>query len=525
MPWNSSLSRTIIKSTALVALLTLFSRILGFIRDAVIAALFGADPATDAFFVAFRIPNFLRRLFAEGSFSQAFVPVLMRYRDQGSPAARRAFLDQTAGALAVLAIGATAAGIVAAPGLVLLFAPGFARDAQLFDLSTEMVRITFPYLGFVTLTAFAAAILNTYGRFGIPAFAPALLNLTMLAAAIGFASRVERPIFALGWSVTLAGLLQLLLQLPALHRDGLLPRPRWGLANPEVRAILKQIGPAVVSTSVTQINVLLNTVMASFLAAGSVSWLYYSDRLVEFPAGLLGVAIGNVMLPHLAQSHTAADGRVFSATLDWALRLALVATVPATVGLILCAKPLLFTLFQYDRFAVADVEMTARSLATYAGGIAGFVAVRILLSGFAARHDYRTPFRFGLFAIALNLSCSGILAYLAAPSGWGHAALGFATSLAGLTNAALLLRALIRSGAYRPPRDWNLLLLRTVAACAVMGALLAWLDPGPDAWRDWHAAERLKHLALLIGAGAAAYGASLWGTGLRPRHLQFHRPA
>lgn len=504
-------------------MLTLLSRILGFVRDAVIAAFLGADGATDAFFVAFRIPNFVRRLFAEGSFSQAFVPALTRHKEAASPATLSAFLERTAGALVAVAAGATAIGIIAAPLLVLLFAPGFWRDAQLFTLSVELVRITLPFLGLIMLTAFAAAILNTFHHFAIPALTPALLNVTMIAAAIGFVPRLDQPIHALAWSVTVAGLLQLLLQLPALHRVKLLPRPRWGFDDPEVRRMLKQVGPTVLSTSVTQINVLLNTLIGSFLVSGSVSWLYYSDRLVEFPVGLLGVAIGTVMLPHLSQTHATADERAFSASLDWALRVVWLVAVPATAGLMLCAKPLLFSLFQYDQFGVDDVEMTSRSLATYALGITGFIAARVLLSGFTARHDYATPFRYGVIAIGLNLLASAVLAYAAAPSGWGHAALGLGTSLAGLVNAALLLRALVRQRVYRPSADWGPLLLRTAVACAVMGVLLTQLDPPPAVWHDWHAGERLAHLALLLAAGLTSYGTCLWGLGLRPQHLQFRR--
>ncbi|WP_139556532.1 murein biosynthesis integral membrane protein MurJ [Methylotetracoccus oryzae] len=516
------MTKAILKSTAVVALLTLVSRILGFIRDAVIAAFFGADAATDAFFIAFRIPNFLRRLFSEGSFSQAFVPVLTRYKDTGSPTALKLFLDHTAGALATLALGITAAGIVAAPALVLLFAPGFLRDAPLFSLSTETVRITLPYLGLITMAAFGAAILNTFGHFAIPAITPAILNLTMITAAIAVATHVEQPIHALAWSVTIAGLLQLLFQVPALSRAGLLPRPRWGFGDPEVVRMLKQIGPTVLSTSVTQINVLLNTLIGSFLVSGSVSWLYYSDRLVEFPVGLLGVAIGTVMLPQLSQSHAAANAHAFSASLDWALRIVLLVAVPATIGLVLCAKPLLFSLFQYDQFSLHDVEMTSRSLATYSLGITGFIAARVLLSGFTARHDYRTPFRFGVIAIGVNLLASAALAYAAAPLGWGHAALGLGTSLAGLLNSALLLRELVRLEIYRPPAGWGRLMLQTLAACTVMGVLLTVLNPEPTEWRDWRAMERLTHLGLLVAGGMIAYASCLWGLGLRPRHLQFH---
>lgn len=483
--------------------------------------MFGADAATDAFFVAFRIPNFLRRLFAEGSFSQAFVPLLTAHRKQKSPEALRLFLDRTAGSLAALLLLVTGLGIAAAPLLVLCFAPGFARDAQLFALSADLLRITFPYLLLITLTAFAGAILNTFRRFAVPAATPVLLNLTMIGAAVWIAPMLPQPIHALAWGVLFAGFIQLAFQLPFLARLRLLPRFRFGLGDPEVRRALRLLGPAVLSVSVTQVNVLINTLVASFLVSGSVSWLYYSDRLVEFPVGLFGVAVGTVMLPHLAKTHSEADQQSFSRSLDGALKGLVVMVIPATFGLILLAKPLLFALFQYDQFSLRDVEMTSRSLVTYASGLIGFVAARLLLSGFAARHDYRTPLRFAGYAILLNLLLSTVLAYFLAPYGWGHAGLALATAVAGLIHAGMLLAALFRTHAYRPSRDWGWFLLRVTCGTAAMCVLLVVLVPDDGHWHAWRSPERFAHLAWIIAAGMAAYASALFAAGIRVRHLSF----
>ncbi|MCU0734964.1 MAG: murein biosynthesis integral membrane protein MurJ [Methylotetracoccus sp.] len=518
------LSRTLIQSTAMVGTLTLLSRILGFVRDAVIASIFGADAVTDAFFVAFRIPNFLRRLFAEGSFSQAFVPVLTRYKQTASRAVLRLFLERTAGSLAAVLAMVTALGVLAAPLMVLCFAPGFMRDPELFTLSAELVRITFPYLFLVTLTAFAGAVLNTFGRFAIPAVTPVFLNLLMIAAALWIAPLLSAPIFALAWAVLVAGGVQLVFQLPFLAKLRLLSRVRWGFGDPDVRRLLRLLGPAMLSASVTQVNVLLNTLLASFLVSGSVSWLYYSDRLVEFPVGLLGVALGTVMLPHLARTYSEADTEHFSRSLDWALRGLLVMTVPATVGLMLLAKPLLYALFQYDQFLPRDVEMTSYSLMTYASGLVGFVAARLLLSGFSARHDYKTPFRFALYAIILNLVLSALLVYLLAPIGWGHAGLALATALAGLTNAGMLLAALRRARVYRPSSGWGAFLGRVTVSAGAMSLLLIHLIPSDQTWQIWISVERIAYLGVLITAGAAGYGGALFASGLRARDLRLSVP-
>ncbi|MFM8331863.1 MAG: murein biosynthesis integral membrane protein MurJ [Candidatus Methylumidiphilus sp.] len=512
------------KSTAMVGVMTLVSRILGFVRDMVIARYFGADAATDAFFVAFRIPNFLRRLLAEGSFAQAFVPLLSECRENHDRAGLRLFLGRAAGSLALLALGVSLLGMLAAPLLIALFAPGFIGQDAPFDLSASMLRVTFPYLFFVTLTAFAGGVLNAFGRFAIPALTPAVLNLVMIAAALWLAPQMAEPVTALAWGVLLAGAAQLALQIPALLAAGLLPRPRVALADPAVARLLRGMAPAIFGVSVTQVNVLVDTLLASFLASGSVSWLYYSDRLVEFPLGVFGVAIGTAILPHLAKHHAQGDAAGFSRALDWGLRWVLLIGLPATVGLMALAQPLMSTLFEYDEFGSRDVAMAGRSLMTYSSGLVGFIAVKVLAAGFNARHDLQTPVRHGLWAMAANLLLGVALVLPTAELGFGHAALALATALAALLNAALLLRGLLKAGVLRPNPGWPAYLARLAAGNAGMGALLVYGAAGLP-WSAWGAQQRIVQLALWIGLGGLAYFAALWLLGLRPAHLALREAA
>jgi len=498
--------------------MTFVSRLLGFVRDVVIARYFGADPGTDAFFVAFRIPNFLRRLFAEGSFSQAFVPVLSDYKERHDPTRLKLFLDRTAGSLAAALLLITVAGIVAAPAVIMLFAPGFHRNAAQFELSVEMLRITFPYLFFISLTAFAGGILNTWGRFAIPAFTPVFLNLLMIAAAIWLAPQMSAPITALAWGVFVAGIVQLAFQIPPLLRAGLLPRPRYGFRDPGVRRVMKLIGPAIFGVSVTQVNLLIDTLIASFLVSGSVSWLYYSDRLVEFPLGIFGVAIGTVMLPHLSKNHASRDRDGFSRSLDWALRWVVLIGLPATLGLALLAEPMISTLFQYDRFSSHDAEMASRSLMTYSIGLIGFIAIKVLVPGFSSRQDLRTPVRYGLYAVIANLALNLALIFQLAPIGWGHAGLALATALAALFNAGLLLAKLLKERIYKPEPGWPMFLLRVALASGVMAPLLVYASNAYP-WQNWPPTDRISHLALWILLGFATYLSCLTLTGLRARHM------
>ncbi len=493
---------------------TFLSRILGLVRDLVVARVFGADAATDAFFVAFKIPNFMRRLFAEGTFSMALVPVLHTYKEQQGAPAIKGFVDDMAGTLGALLLLITTLGILIAPLLILAFAPGFGADSAQFDLATLMLRLTLPYVFFITLTAFAGGILNTYERFGVPAFTPVFLNIILIACAFWLAPHLTQPILALAWGVLLAGIVQLAFQLPFLRRLGLLPRPRFNLRDPGIRQVFKRMGPAILGVSVGQISLLLNTLLASLLATGSISWLYYSDRLMEFPLGLLAVGLGTVILPRLSRRHAANDPEAFSGTLDWALRLVLLLGVPAAIGLLTLSGPLMATLFHSAEFGATDVAMAARSLMAYALGVIGFTAIKVLVPAYYARHDIKTPVRMAVIALTV-----GLIGNLVLMVPLGHAGLALGTTLAASVNAGLLLRGLLCEGIYRPLGGWRPLLIKGLTASLVMGTTIL-LGVGSTAdWVVMGAGERIWHLTLWMLIGACVYGVVLGATGIRPRDL------
>jgi putative peptidoglycan lipid II flippase len=503
------------RSVAKIGGNTLLSRLLGFARDLLIARLFGATAATDAFFVAFKVPNLLRRMFAEGAFAAALVPVLQQYRDARSAKDLQTFIDRTAGTLALLLLLITAVGVLAAPLLVLAFAPGFAADAATHELAAGMLRLTLPYLFFIGLTAFAGAILNTYGRFGVPSFTPVLLNLVLIGAAVWLAPMLAEPVTALAWGVFVAGLVQLAFQLPFLARLGLLPRPTIALRDEGVRRVGRLMGPALFAVSVAQLSLLIDTLLASFLVSGSISWLYYSDRLMEFPLGILGAALGTVILPRLARCSGPADQAEFSRTLDWSLRWVLLLGVPAGFGLTLLAGPVLSTLFLSAAFGPDDVAMARSSLMAYALGISGFMAVKALAPGFFSRQEMRTPVRIAAVAMFVNLALS-----LALMGPFGHSGLALATSVAALLNGAMLLGALMRAGTFRPAPGWSALLIRAALANLTMAIVLIWLSAPIDHWVSATPLARLLWLTGLVGVGVGAYASVLWILGLRPRHLR-----
>ncbi len=493
----------------------MISRILGFIRDVLLARIFGADANTDVFFVAFKIPNFLRRLFAEGAFSQAFVPVLSDYKEHGSKEALKQFIDRTAGVLSLTLMLVTIIGMVAAPLLIMVFAPGFSWQSGQYDLAVQMLRITFPYLFFISSVAFAGGILNIYSKFAVPAFTPVFLNLCMIAAAIWLSPLFDEPIVALACGVFVAGAVQLMFQFPALMRLGLLPRPKFGFRDPGVKRIMTLMLPAIFGVSVTQINLLFDTLLASFLAVGSISWLYFSDRLVEFPLGIFGVALGVVILPKLSKSHSNNDATAFSHTLDWGLRCVLLIGLPATIGLLLLAEPMLSTLFQYDEFGHFDVVMAGRSLMAYAVGLMGFILIKILVPGFTSRKDMKTPVRFGIYAVCANMLLNVIFIIPLA-----HAGLALATSVGAFFNASLLLNKLLKDKIYRPEPGWLIFLLRIFIANIAMAFLLIhYIDT--DLWNDWLFMDRAMHLAFWIGAAILVYTVVLLIIGLRPRHFSY----
>lgn len=515
------MSVRLLKSTAVVGAMTLSSRLLGLLRDMVIANVFGAGSSTDAFFVAFKIPNFLRRLFAEGAFSQAFVPVLAEVNTRRGLDAVRRLVADVSGVLAGLLLLLTLAALLVSPALVALFAPGFLDEPEKFALASQMLRITFPYLLFISLTAMAAGILNTYGRFAVPAFTPVWLNVCLIGATWWAAPLFAAPIVALAWGVFIAGLVQLAFQLPFLARLGLLRRPRWGWKNPDVRRILQLMLPAIFGSSVVQINLLLDTIIASFLVSGSVSWLYYSDRLVEFPLGVFGIALATVILPNLSQKHASADLHAFAHTLDWALRWVVLIGTAATVGLMLLAGPLLTTLFQHGEFVAHDVRMAQLSLLAFASGLPAFILVKVLAPGFYARQDTRTPVRIGIYAMLANMLLNLGFVVPMVLLGWPgpHAGLALATALAAWLNAGLLFRRLYREGVYRPQPGWARLFVQVFIAALIMAALLYWGLGDLERWSDWRTTQRLLQLLFWIPVGAAVYFIVLFALGVRPRQL------
>jgi len=532
----------LLRSTAIFSAMTFLSRVSGLVRDQVYAITFGANAAMDVFFIAFRIPNFMRRLSAEGSFSMAFVPVLAEYKERHGPQAVKELIDRVTGTLAAALLVVTALVMVFAPQIAHLIASKYAPGSDGHRLLSELLRITFPYALFISLASLVGSILNSYQRFAIPALSPILLNLSMIAAALWLAPLMGGSVMALGWGVFAAGILQLVFQLPALAKLGLLPRPRWGVAHAGVRKIMKLMVPTLFGSSVVQFNLLFNTWAAAFLLSGSVSWLYYSDRLLEFPLGMFGVAIGSVILPHLSSRHAATDPDGFSKGLDWGFRLCVLIGVPACLGLVLCAQPLLATLFQYHNFTAFDVRMSSLSLMAQSTAVPAFLLVKVLAPAFYARQDTRTPVKAAVVSVLINAACT-LLFFLALLS-WteagqealaqaggnyrsalaqvpgAHALLALAIAVAGWVNALQLAWYLRRARVYRRQPGWGKLLrqivVASVAMVVVVGPLL-WLWQDWSAWAWW---ERVWRLAILVGSGGAAYAALLWLQGIRPRDLR-----
>ena len=506
----------LLRALATVSGMTLISRILGFVRDAVIARMFGAGLATDAFFVAFRIPNLLRRLFAEGAFSQAFVPILAEYRERNGAEDTRTLVDRTATLLTLALLVVTAVGIAAAPLIIYLTAPGFSAEPEKFALTVALLRVTFPYILLISLVSLAGGILNTWSRFAIPAFTPTLLNVAFIVGAVVFAHHFARPVMVLAWSVVVGGVLQLALQVPALVRIGMLPRWRFAPGDPGVRRILKLMGPAVLGVSVGQVSLLLNTIFASFLETGSVSWLYYADRLMEFPTGLLGVALGTILLPSLARAHSQGSRDEYSSLLDWGLRLTLLLALPAAVALGVLAVPLIATLFQHGEFGRADLLRTREALVAYSIGLVGLIVVKVLAPGFYARQNIRTPVTIAVVSlIATQFMNAAFIVPLR------HAGLALAIGLGACLNAGLLYRKLREHDIFRPRPGWRAFLGKLAAAVTAMAVALI-VASGPTEW--WIAAGwllRVSRLAGVVAVGGVVYFGMLWLLGFRVR--DFHR--
>ena len=497
----------LLKALATVSGMIFLSRILGFVRDFVIARVFGAGMMTDAFFVAFKLPNLLRRLFAEGAFSQAFVPILGEYKNRSGDSEAKHLIDRVATLLFLVLLGVTLLGMVGAPLLVYVSAPGFSSVPDKFALTVTLTRITFPYILFMSLVALAGGILNTWSRFAVPAFTPVLLNVAMIGMALFAVPHFSQPVMALGWAVFLGGALQLAFQLPSLKRIGMLPRFVLDWRDEGVRRILKLMAPAVVGVSVSQISLLINTIFASFLETGSVSWLYYADRLMEFPAGLLGAALGTILLPSLAKYHASDNTEEYSKLLDWGLRLTFLLAAPAAVALAIIAVPLIATLFHHGAFTAHDVLMTRNALVAYSIGLLGMILVKVLAPGFYARQNIRTPVKIGILTLgmtqALNLALIGWLQ---------HAGLALAIGLAACLNAALLYRGLRRHAIYTPQPGWLAFYGKLALALLCMGSVL-WLA-------GWTSTERLLRLIWLVPLAAATYFMTLFIMGFRLRDFQ-----
>jgi putative peptidoglycan lipid II flippase len=513
----------LLRVLATVSGMTLLSRILGFVRDFVIARTFGAGLATDAFFVAFKLPNLLRRMFAEGAFSQAFVPILGEYKNKRDEADTRTLIDHVATLLSIALFAITALGIAIAPLLVWISAPGFAADAGKFELTVTLTRITFPYILFMSLVALSGGILNSWSKFALPAFTPVLLNVAFIGMALFAAPYFDPPVLVLAWAVFVGGLLQLAIQIPALKRIRMLPRPslnwRAAWANPGVRRILGLMVPALIGVSVAQISLLINTIFASFLKTGSVSWLYYADRLMEFPAGLLGAALGTILLPSLARHHASENLIEYSKLLDWGLRLTLLLAAPAALALGILAVPLISTLFFHGAFSADDVFQTRNALIAYAVGLTGMILVKVLAPGFYARQNVKTPLRIAMISLAATQAMN--LAFI----GWiEHAGLALSIGLAACLNAGLLYRGLRQHGIYTPQPGWISFSLKLLLAMTVMAVVIWFAMGSQSAWLTKETLGRIIHLSWLVPLGAGSYFATLWVLGFRLRDFK-HRAA
>ena len=508
-------SHGLLKSSLLVGVMTMMSRVLGLVRDVVIAGYFGSTASADAFFVAFKIPNFLRRLFAEGAFSQAFVPVLSEYRTKRPFDEVRHLVSRVSGTLAGTLLMVTVVCMLAAPLLIRVFAPGFHDDPVKLALAGEMLRITFPYLFLISMTGLAGAVLNSYSRFAVPAFTPVLLNLSLIGATFYLTPWFGQPVIALAWGVVIAGVSQLLLQLPFLLKIRLLPMPRWDHKHEGVRRIMKLMVPALFGVSVSQINLLLDTVLASFLQTGSVSWLYYSDRLSELPLGVFGIAIATVILPSLSRKYASDSEGLFSQTLDWAIRLVLLIGIPAGVALFVLSEPLISTLFHYGEMTDRDVLMASMSLQAYSVGLVAFMLIKVLAPGYFARQDTKTPVRIAIKAMVANMIFNLILVFPLQ-----HAGLALATTLSAFMNAGMLYWGLKKTGVFQPAKGWRRFLSQIVLANVAMAAVLLLLKGDLAFWLQSSMLKRMTQTTVLVLAGLATYASVLLVSGVRPRDFR-----
>ncbi|PTQ67673.1 murein biosynthesis integral membrane protein MurJ [Pseudomonas sp. GV071] len=504
----------LLKSLAAVSSMTMLSRVLGFVRDTIVARIFGAGMATDAFFVAFKLPNLLRRIFAEGAFSQAFVPILAEYKTQQGEEATRTFIAYVSGLLTLVLAVVTALGMLAAPWVIWVTAPGFVDSPEKFELTSSLLRVTFPYILLISLASLAGAILNTWNRFSVPAFVPTLLNISMIVFALFLTPYFSPPVMALGWAVLVGGLLQLLYQLPHLKKIGMLVLPRLNLRDAGVWRVMKQMGPAILGVSVSQISLIINTIFASFLVAGSVSWMYYADRLMELPSGVLGVALGTILLPALSRSFSSKNTEEYSRLMDWGLRLCFLLALPCALALAIISEPLTVSLFQYGKFSAHDAQMTQFALIAYAVGLLGIILVKVLAPGFYARQNIATPVRIALVTLAAT-QLMNLLFFFTLP--YPHAGLALSIGLAACLNAGLLFWQLRKQQLFTPQPGWGVFLAKLVAAVLVMAAVLVGLMCWMPAWDQGDMLIRLLRLGALVAVGIAAYFGVLLLLGFRLR--------
>jgi putative peptidoglycan lipid II flippase len=506
--------------------MTLLSRILGFIRDVVFAREFAASAGMDAFLIAFKIPNFMRRLFAEGAFNQAFVPTLGEYKETKDKQAVKELIQYVSGTLGGWLFLITVVGVIAAPVIIMIFAPGYLQsaDSAQYDLTVQLLRITFPYILFISLVAFAGGILNTYEQFAVPAFTPVILNLVLIACTLWLVPIMDEPVIGLAIGVFIAGFLQLLLQLPFLARMGFLSWPRWQINHTGVQQIVKLMLPAIFGASVAQINLLLDTIIASLLTTGSISWLYYSDRLMEFPLGILGVALATVILPSLSKQHMNESVEEFSATLDKAIRWVIYLGVPSAIGLFMLAAPIITTLFSSDKFLQIDIEMSAMSLMAYSFGLLGFILVKVLLPGFYSRQDTKTPVKVGIKALLINMFFNF---FIVLPWWWfdyagAHTGLAIATSISAFSNAFLLYRYLRQHNAYQPSSGWMKVWIQVLIANMVMIIVLLLMKEELDVWLNWSSSLRIEYLLITILLAVVSYLSCLLLLGVRKSHFGYN---
>jgi len=513
-------SKRPLKSTLTVGGATLISRFFGYARDAVIFIVFGANAGTDAFFVAFRIPNFLRRLFAEGAFSQAFVPVMSSHLHDSENHFRR-LIDHVTGLLSLILLIITTLGVLFSPWLIMVFAPGF-DDPEQELLASDMLKITFPYLLFISLTALSGSILNIRQKFAIPAITPVLLNISLIAAAIWLSPHMENPVTALAWGVFIAGISQLLFQIPFLWRCHSLPIPKLSGAKQGVDKILKLMLPAIFGTSIVQINLLIDTMIASFLVVGSISWLYISDRFVELPLALFGIATATVILPMLSKQHVAKQYEDFNQTIQWALRISLLISIPAMLGLIALAAPILSTLVQYREFSLFDTQMATLSLIAYSIGLPAFIFIKVLAPGFYSRQDTKTPVKIGVVAMVVNiiLNLTFIWTWFRLELPGAHAGLALATSLSAYVNASLLFILLRKSKVLHASPGQLAMLIKVIISSGLMLFTLWYLNPAPEIWASWNSLTRFGTLSGLVFVGVGVYIVMLLLLGIRPNQFR-----